>query len=86
MFTGGYYHIYANIVYFYKKPKYVMIGSVTAVVINIILNYIFINLYGYLAAAYTTLICYLIQAFIDYLGMKKAVENAEKKGPKDAED
>lgn len=68
------YYIYANIVYYYKKPKYVMIASVTATIINIILNYIFIKRYGYLAAGYTTLVCYIIQACIDYFAMKKVVK------------
>lgn len=67
------YFIYSNIVYYYKKPVYVMVGSVTAVIINIILNYIGINMFGYMAAGYTTLICYIIQACIDYLAMRKVV-------------
>ena len=51
-----------------------MIGSVTAVVLNILLNYIFINQCGYIAAGYTTLFCYLVQAVIDFLAMNKVVE------------
>jgi O-antigen/teichoic acid export membrane protein len=66
------YFIYANVVYYYKKPKYVMVGSVTAVCLNILLNYIFIKRYGYAAAGYTTIFCYIVQALIDYCGMKKA--------------
>lgn len=65
------YYIYANVVYYYKKPVYVMIGSVVTTAANIILNYIFINKYGYIAAGYTTLACYLLQAIIDYFAMKK---------------
>ena len=67
------YYIYANIVYYYKKPKYVMIGSLTAVVLNIVLNYIFIKQWGYMAAGYTTLFCYAVQALIDYIAMRKVV-------------
>lgn len=68
------YYIYANIVYYYKKPKYVMFASVGATVLNIILNYIFIPIYGYIAAGYTTLICYLFQASMDYFALKKVVD------------
>lgn len=64
------YFLYSNILYYYKKPKYVMVGSLVAVVFNLILNYIFINKYGYVAAGFTTLVCYAIQAFIDYLAMR----------------
>lgn len=68
------YFLYSNIVYYYKKPVYVMIGSVTAVILNIVLNYVFISNYGYLAAGYTTLLCNIVQALIDYLAMKKTID------------
>ncbi len=68
------YYIYANVVYYYKKPQYLMYASVTATIVNILLNYIFIRRYGYIAAGYTTLICYIIQALIDYFAMKKVVK------------
>ncbi len=67
------YYVYANIVYYYKKPKFVMIASVVATLLNIVLNYIFISLFGYLAAGYVTLVCYLVQASIDYFAMRKVV-------------
>lgn len=67
------YYIYANVVYYYKKPKFVMFASVIATVLNLILNLLFIPMFGYIAAGYTTLVCYLLQALIDYLAMKKVV-------------
>ena len=67
------YYIFANIIYYFKKPKYVMVGSLSATALNLVLNYIFINKYGYIAAGYTTIFCYMIQATIDYFGMKKVV-------------
>lgn len=67
------YNIFANIVYYYKKPKYVMIGSVLSAGLNIVLNYYFIPIYGLYAAAYTTMICYIMQAAIDYWAMKKVL-------------
>ena len=53
--------IYAIIVqaeYYTKKTHYVLVGTVIAAIINIITNVVFINLYGYIAAAYTTLFAY----------------------------
>ncbi len=73
VFFQASYYIYANVVYYYKKPKYVMYASVIAAVVNIVLNYIFIKMFGYLAAGYTTLVSYVIQASIDYWAMKKVV-------------
>jgi hypothetical protein len=34
---------------------------------------VFINEFGYIAAGYTTLFCYFVQAMIDYIAMKKIV-------------
>lgn len=55
--------LYANIEYYYSTKKYVMIGSCVAAITNVVLNYVFINMFGYQAAAYTTLICYVIYGF-----------------------
>lgn len=68
------YYIYANVVYYYKRPKYLMYASVIATVLNIALNYCFIKQFGYLAAGYTTLICFIVQAAIDYFAMRKVVK------------
>lgn len=67
------YFIFANILFYYKKPVLVMYGSVISVVVNIALNYLLIPQFGYQAAGYTTLICFIIQAIFDYIVMKKAI-------------
>ena len=68
------YFLYANVIYYYKKPKFVMISSMTAASLNILLNYIFIPKFGYVAAGYTTLFSYFVQAVIDYLAMKRVIK------------
>lgn len=73
VFFQVHYYIYANVLYYYKKPKFVMIGSLFATVLNVFLNYIFINQFGYIAAGYTTIFCYFVQALIDYFAMKHVV-------------
>ena len=50
-----------------------MIASVTAASLNIVLNYIFISRFGYIAAGYTTLFCYFVQAIMDYIAMKHVI-------------
>jgi len=45
---------------FFKKTSYVMIAIVTAGLINILLNLFLIPRYGYMAAAFTTLVSYVI--------------------------
>ena len=64
------YYLYANVVFYYKKPVFVMIGSVFSFVINIVLNYFCITRWGYIAAGYTTIVSYGIQAIIDFAAMR----------------
>lgn len=56
------YLVYINIEFYFEKTNYVMIVSLTGAVLNIVLNYIFIQIYGYVAAAYTTVFCYALIA------------------------
>ena len=53
--------------YYAKKTTYIMAGTVAAAVVNVILNYVFIRLYGFIAAAYTTLASYLLFAALHYV-------------------
>lgn len=64
------YFLYSNVLYYYKKPRYVMVGSIIAALANLVLNYFCIKRFGYVAAAYTTLFCYFVQALIDYIAMR----------------
>ena len=73
VFFQVHYFLYANVIYYYKKPKFVMVASVSAACLNVLLNYLFIPKFGYIAAGYTTLFCYLMQAIIDYWAMKRIV-------------
>lgn len=57
--------------YYYKKPQWIAIASTVAAVLNLILNFIFIKRYGYLAAGYTTLLSYLILLIINYAFVKR---------------
>ena len=65
------YSFYVNIEFYHKKQKQIAIGTIIAALINIILNYIFIPIFGYIAAAYTTLIGYVALYFIHYMFVKK---------------
>lgn len=54
------YNVLACIEFYFAERKYAAMGSIAAAIANVGLNYIFINLYGYFAAGYTTLFCYMI--------------------------
>lgn len=53
------YTLFVNVEQFKKKTIGMAIASILAAVINIALNYIFIPKFGYVAAAYTTLVGYM---------------------------
>lgn len=60
-----------NIMFYYEDNMSLVKGSILSAVLNLILNYIFINRFGYLAAGYTTLICYIVFFICNYYYMKK---------------
>lgn len=68
------YTLYVNIEHFYKKTAYITVNTLIAAGSNLILNYIFIPQYGYVAAAYTTLVSYLV-AFILHARYAKKLEH-----------
>lgn len=69
------YSLYVNIETFYKKQWLIALGTFVAAVINVILNYVFIPIYGYPAAAYTTLIGYVALFLIHYIFVKLMKKN-----------
>lgn len=56
----------SNIEFFWEKTRVATVASVAAAVLNIVLNLVFIRLFGYQAAGYTTLVCYLVLGVTHY--------------------
>lgn len=65
------FQLFARVQEYYERKLTVVIPSILCAVLNLILNYIFIKLCGYQAAAYTTFFCYALFCFIHYLFYKK---------------
>lgn len=65
------YSFCSNIEFFYEETKIATVASVLAAVLNVCLNFIFIPQYGYQAAGYTTLACYLILAIAHYASSQR---------------
>ena len=65
-----YSYSYSAIQNYYKKTRYVAAGTIATMILNVILNYICILFFGYMAAAYTTAFSYLVlllvQGFLEY--------------------
>ena len=73
-----YAQLFINVEFYYEQKKKLVWASVGAALINIALNMIFINIFGFVAAAYTTLASYMIFAFANYMAMKQVIrENDE---------
>ena len=65
------YGLFSNIEFYFNATGYVMIASTVGAALNIVLNALFIPIYGFIAAAYTTLVCYILFMVMHYLFMRK---------------
>lgn len=65
------YTFFAVFEFYYEKTIYTTVATTSGALLNIALNYIFIRWYGYIAAGYTTLICYMFFAVFHYICMQK---------------
>ncbi len=68
------YTFFAVFEFYYEKTQYITAATLGGAVVNIILNYIFIGLFGYFAAGYTTLVCFVLYAMFHYIFMSKLVK------------
>ena len=64
-------NMYSNVLIYYKKTPYIMYSAVTGAVVNVVLNFICISRFGYMAAAYTTLVAYIVLALMQGWGARK---------------
>ena len=65
------YGMFANVELFYDANKFTMFISMFGAGLNLLLNYLAIPIFGYVAAGYTTLICYVIFSIGHYLNMNR---------------
>jgi O-antigen/teichoic acid export membrane protein len=65
------YTMYVNIETYEKKTGRMALATMTGALVNVILNYIFIPKYGYVAAAFTTLVGYGVLFLVHYFAVKK---------------
>ena len=65
------YNIMGNVLLYHKKTKHIMLATIVASVLNVTTNYVFIHMFGYIAAAYTTLGCNIVLAISQYCMAKR---------------
>lgn len=61
------YSVFSIVEMYYEETKKIMVASIVAAVLNILLNAIFIRIFGYIAAAFTTLVCYIVLSITHYI-------------------
>ena len=65
-----YCQLFINVEFYYEEKKMLVYGSVGAAILNIVLNYFLIPLFGFVAAGYTTLASYIVFALSNYYTMR----------------
>jgi O-antigen/teichoic acid export membrane protein len=69
--------VFINVEFYYKNNRFTSIVSIVGALLNILLNYIFIPRFGYFAAGYTTLFCYILNALFHYLAALRATKREQ---------
>lgn len=65
------YDLFAKHAFYYEKTGFIMFASILCAAANIVLNLFGIKYFGYMAAGYSTMICYILYAVTHYLFMKR---------------
>jgi len=71
------YGFYANIEFFERKTVYISIATISSALINIALNLLLLPRFGYLVAAWTTLIAYLFLFLFHYVVVRITMRNLD---------
>lgn len=71
IFLHALYDVFSAVAFFHKKSTRIMVGSVVAATSNLVLNYICIKRFGFIAAGYTTMASNLILTTMHYFNMRK---------------
>lgn len=65
------YGLFGTVEFYHKSTVFTMVASIISAIINVGLNYIFIPKFGYIAAAYITVFCYIIYSILHFINMKR---------------
>ena len=68
------YNILAIPQFYFERTKFLAVSSIVAAGANIVLNYFFIKLFGFVAAGYTTLTCYVLYSVGHYIVSKRVIK------------
>lgn len=72
VFFNYVFQLFGRVQEYFEQKHTIVIASISCAMLNILLNYIFIKIFGYQAAAYTTFVCYFVFCFLHYLFYRMA--------------
>ena len=65
-----FYQHFVNVELYFEESRMTSFASIGSAVLNVMLNYALIPIFGYLAAGYTTLFCYIVFGIVHYIFMR----------------
>lgn len=68
------YSLFSNVEYYFQETKLISLATFICAILNLVLNFIFIRIFGYYAAGYTTLFSYICLAILHYTFYKKILK------------
>ena len=68
MFT---YTFFAAFEFYFEKTKFITVATLSGALLKVVLNYFFLEGFGYQFASYSTLLCFVTFALMHYLFMRK---------------
>lgn len=71
VFFGYMYQLFSRVELYYEKKSYTVISTISAALLNIVLNALWIPSYGYIAAGYSTLISHILFCLMHYFFFRK---------------
>ena len=69
-----YSQLFINVEFYFEEKKKLVYGTVVAALLNVVLNALLIPVFGFIAAAYTTLISYVAFTVMNYYYYKKMLK------------
>lgn len=77
VFFNYLFQLFARVEEFYLHKAMIAFASMMCAALNLVLNYMFIPIYGYQAAAYTTFVCYFMFCIVHYLFYKRVLKSED---------
>lgn len=74
------YVLYINVEIYYEKNQFVAVASILTAALNVVLNYYCINRFGYISAAYTTMVSYMVMSLMHYIIVRGIIKKNKELG------